>query len=121
MAGNSSQGKMIEGQLRRRGLSKQTEKCYGFLHVHVYDSRGVGSSCGFIGVDFAGWCYYPSSTPDPFFLSTGDSSRSDDLGPGNTDVGCAEVADSVPEPASPSAVSSLSTARVFSTREQVAI
>ena len=31
----------------KRGLSKRRAKCYGFLHVHVYDSWKVGSRRAF--------------------------------------------------------------------------
>ena len=46
-------------------MRKQTEKCYGFLHVHVYGSWEVGSGSGFIGVDFAGRRYTLATTSQP--------------------------------------------------------
>src|SRR5215831_16965145 len=49
--------------------------------------------CGLaLEADSPGWVLrYPSSTPAPFLVTTGDCKRSDELGPENTGAGCAGV------------------------------
>jgi hypothetical protein len=57
--------------LQKMGFPKERRRVYDKRHVHVYDSRELSSGSGNIGVVFWWRCYYPSSTPEPFIVTTG--------------------------------------------------